>query len=415
MKRAWIALLGLFVLGAASPWPEAWRHWRTARPIDLPPVEAPRLARVTIPPPVHGRAREGLADLRLIDDRGAEVPYLIDARRGETRRTWRRSRTLETSFLPGSYTQAFVDVTGNPVAHNAVHLRTGEPDWFAYAEVAVSDDVKTWRILRERAPVYRFKRDGLEGNQTIHYPESRSPHLRLRILDGRKRFPLGGADVLLETKVEAERVPLSARFAPDPHAEKRQSVWRADLGENLAPVSEVRFDVAQAEFHRPVRVSTSADGKTWETAGTGQICRIGSGETMDKCLEVTFSERQARYWQVTVYDRDDAPLQGIAMALYTTPRHVVFRQEPGRSYKVLYGQGRAKAASYEIARITRRADRDAAAPGTLGPEEANAAWEDPSPWTERHAWVLWAAAGIAVLLLGGLAVQSLRESAGKGA
>ncbi len=415
MKRAplgLVVLLGALALGAAAPLPEAWRHWRYARPIDLTAADASRLARVTLPTSVYGHAREGLADLRVIDDRGAEVPCLIVARRGDTRRTWRPSRLLETSFLPGRYTQAFVDVTGTASTHNAVQLRTAEKDWFAYVEVAVSDDARTWRILRERAPVYRFEREGLEGNQTIHYAESRTPHLRLRILDGDKRFALRGADVLLETKVEPERTALPARLAPEPGGVKGQSVWQADLGEDLAPVSEVRFDVAQAEFHRPVGVSESADARTWETAGSGQICRIGSGETQDECLKVTFPERQARFWRVVVYDRDDAPLEGVAMTLYATPRHIVFRQDPGRTYRLLYGQNRAKAPAYEIARITRGPAVDAATRGALGPEETNAAWLDPSPWTERHPWVLWAAAGIAVAALGLLAVQSLRETPG---
>jgi hypothetical protein len=415
MKRAWIVLLGFLAMGAGAPFPEAWRHWRYARPVELPAADSPRLARVEVPPAMYGRARHGLPDLRVIDDRGVETPFLIDARRGESRRSWRQSRTLETGFLPGGYTQAFVEVTGKQAMHNAVYLRTGWTDWFAYVEVAVSDDASAWRILRERAPVYRFRRDGLDGNQTIRYPESRSPHLRIRILDGDKRFALGGVDVLLETKVEAERTALPARLAPEPPGGKGQSAWRADLGEDLAPVSQVRFDVTKAEFHRPVRVSASDDGKAWETVGSGQICRIGSGETMDECLEVSFPERQAPHWRVTVYDRDDAPLEGVTMALYATPRHVVFRQEPGRSYRVLYGQSRVKAPVYELARIARRADIDGAARGALGPEETNAAWLDPSPWTERHPWVLWAAAGIAVALLGLLAVQSLRESPGRAA
>jgi len=43
---------------------------------------------------------------------------------------------------------------------------------------------------------------------------------------------------------------------------------------------------------------------------------------------------------------------------------------------------------------------EAAVAGRLGPEEINADWTDPRPWTEKYDVILWLVLGIAVILLG---------------
>jgi hypothetical protein len=409
VRRLFLAVAGVIALGAAAPLQGPWKHWRYSRPIDLPPPSAERFVDVPVVPSVYARARKGLEDLRLIDEEGREVPYVLRVRHGETRRTWVSARLFEVSFLPGGYTQAFVDAPEGAGLHNLIRIGTGGEDFFAYVELAVSDDAKTWRVLRERAPIYRFRSEGLDGNQVITYSDSRSPHLRLRVLEKEKAFALDAAEVAHEEKEDPERVRLPAALVPESGAERGQSWWCADAGAGSSPVSEVRFEVAQPEFHRPVRVSVSDDRKTWRTAGCGQIYRIAGEKQTQGCLKVSFPESQGRFVRVAVYNRDDPPLAGLRLSLYGTPRHLVFRREPGRRYRLLYGNSRERAPDYEIARIARRSDLDAAARGALGSEEANAAWEDPNPWTERHPWLLWAAAGIAVFVLGTLAIRALRS------
>ena len=49
----------------------------------------------------------------------------------------------------------------------------------------------------------------------------------------------------------------------------------------------------------------------------------------------------------------------------------------------------------------------------LGAEEANAAYTgrpDDRPWSERHAAVLWVAIIMAVLILGGIALRSMKTA-----
>jgi len=90
----------------------------------------------------------------------------------------------------------------------------------------------------------------------------------------------------------------------------------------------------------------------------------------------------------------------------------MFEQQPGRSYTLIYGQERAEAAKYDFGERVNAEARMTALPGKLGPEEVNATWVDPRPWTETHAIFLWGVLLIAVIVIGFTAVQSMRRAAG---
>ncbi|MCH7767141.1 MAG: DUF3999 family protein, partial [Acidobacteria bacterium] len=107
-------------------------------------------------------------------------------------------------------------------------------------------------------------------------------------------------------------------------------------------------------------------------------------------------------------NRNDVPIEGLRVQLAGTPRHVVFRQQSGGSYRLLYGNSRVKAPEYELARLTAREELEVAFSGSLGEAEINSAYVSPEPWSEQHPVVLWVALGIAVAVLGWLALRSLR-------
>jgi hypothetical protein len=65
-----------------------------------------------------------------------------------------------------------------------------------------------------------------------------------------------------------------------------------------------------------------------------------------------------------------------------------------------------------MAHLTDAKTLEMAEPATLGAEDVNSAWVDPSPWTERHGAVLWVALVLAVIILGAVAVRTLRSSGG---
>ncbi|MGH6890809.1 MAG: hypothetical protein ACREEP_00985, partial [Dongiaceae bacterium] len=191
------------------------------------------------------------------------------------------------------------------------------------------------------------------------------------------------------------------------------SQWQADLGDTQIPLSAVRFEATQSEFHRAVRISTSVDGTHWATRCHGDIYRYRSageatGEVRDRTsLEITCPEAQARFWRVTVLDRNDVPIVGLRPIPEQVTRSVVFRQDPLHSYRVLYGHNRTQAAQYELARLLSSGDLKTAVSSQLGPEELNRNHVSSEPWTERHPVLLWTALLIVVAVLGVQAVRAI--------
>jgi hypothetical protein len=174
------------------------------------------------------------------------------------------------------------------------------------------------------------------------------------------------------------------------------------------PVRQITFSEDAPVFRRVVHVNTSNDGETWLPAAGGEIYRFRRDNTLQESLDVD-AHGSRRYWRIAIVNGNDLPLAGVHPALLMTPRHVIFRQEPGRSYLFLYGQSEAKPPQYEMASLTSRSALPGAAAGNLGAEEVNTAYADPRPWTEQHPVSLWIALGIAVAILGYSALRALRR------
>ena len=416
-KSLALALLVFWYLAPAvrAQIPDAWENWLYFRPISLESTAEPRLVRLTLPLETFGHAQKSLADLRVIETNGKEVPYVLHARVGKEERQWRQGEIADLGFSPGEHTQLVVDVGSDHDAHNSLEIQTGVNEFFAWVEIAASDDRGSWHVLQEKAPIFRFD-DTREGHTVVSYPDSRARWLRLKILETERRFAVYGCRIAYEIVEAPELVDLPV-LEPDLDTVSRESRWQVDLGIAHVPASSVRFQAGpseQAEFHRTVHVYASIDGEDWRRVGQGNIYRYpkpgASDQEQDQrtSLQVRFPETRGRYWRVDVLNRDDAPIEGLRPWLEGTPRHVVFRQQPGASYRLLYGNSRTSAPVYDLARITPREELEVAVVGKLGPEATNTGYLSPEPWSERHPIVLWFALGFAVAILGLLALRSLR-------
>jgi hypothetical protein len=407
----------LFLMGAAelaAQESETWKAWQYSRRILTQGPTEPQLARVALPMEIYAHAQLDLDDLRVIDDEGTEVPFVLHAVQGGASREWRNTLLTDVGFVPGRFTHAIVDAGRRQELHNLLELQFDEKDFFSWLEIAASDDRTTWHILRDRAPLYRFHDDGVERVSNVAYPQTHARWLRLRILDKDKRLLPRHGRVAYEVVEEVERTPAPVTFTKVEPALPRESQWQVDLGNALIPLSAVRFEATQSEFHRAVRIAISEDGNTWMTRCRGDIHRYRytdatSGEGRERAsLEVSCPESQARFWRVTVLDRNDSPVVGLHPIPEQVTRAMVFRQHPLRSYRLLYGHSRVPAAQYDLTRLLHKQELKSASTSRLGPEELNKNYITSEAWTEQHPVLLWTALVIVVAVLGAQAVRAIR-------
>ncbi len=385
----------------------AWNAWTSVTAVSAAPANRPRFVRLRLPLTIDPGPDGAYADLRVVDDRGAETPYALDPERA---RTPRRLRMTDTGFVPHRYTQAVLDFGERPRADTVtLEVDTAQrPTYFERVSLEASDDHVTWRIVRGDAIVYRVADDGGRGNQTIAFPESDSRWVRVRIADPRAPFPLTGAridDTQRSEPAPPALAPLALAAVESTDETAHRQTWTfEDRGIVLRP-SAVTFSDGGATFARHATVESSDDGETWTTAADGDVTRFAQGGAQ---TSFPFGESSARRWRVAVDNGNDAPVAGLRPTLLVRPREIVFEAGPQRRYRLLSGNDAVAAPSYDLgARLAHSAWR--AEPATADVTDRNA-YAEARPVTERVPGMLTAVLVAVAVLLGGLALYTVRSA-----
>jgi Protein of unknown function (DUF3999) len=415
-RRLFSLLLVLAALGTtalSTDLPSAWRSWRYSRAIQSGRADA--LNYVILDREVFSHSENQLADLRVIDDLGQELPFEVRSQITPPPQPVKLAATLrENSFVPGQFTQVVLDLGERASFHNSVRVQTTESDFINWVEVAASDDAHQWRIVNARAPISRFRKENLEGNQTIRFSENNARYLRVRIQEAAHTFEVTGMEVFSSPAIATESPKekgalLTALLIPDSSGAPSQTQWTVDVGGAGIPIATFNFETTQPEFYRAVRLLNSSDEKEWQSVGGGEIHRFLVGGKTEESLGVQSYEMWGpRYWRVQVLNASDAPLSEVRLSLTMPLRFVLFHPVQSRSYRLIYGNFRATAPQYDLARTLHIQANEVMAHLGLGAEEATSNYADPRPFTERHPNLLWLALGLAIVLLGYAALRALR-------
>ena len=111
-----------------------------------------------------------------------------------------------------------------------------------------------------------------------------------------------------------------------------------------------------------------------------------------------------------IHNGDDQPLKITSARLEQFERRVYFEADSAPLW-LYYGDDHLVAPEYDYAKLFQKDARVEEV--TLNNEEANSAYTgrpDERPWSERHPAVLWISIIAAVLILGGIAVRSLKTT-----
>lgn len=384
------------------------RDWHYVKDIALPAeLQSEGLIELTPDRELYAGAANGLADVRIIGESG-EIPYKLEISKAESKRTSFPVSIQDKGYIPGGYNIFTADLGREGILHNEIEIETTSANFRRTATVETSNDSTTWMGVVEQT-VYDFtvKERGFTTRDThVRYPESTARYLRVKIADnGEGPLEITGATVFFVKETPAQEIPWSSPvFTTSRDAGQRTTNVEIDLGTPGLPTYRLAINVPDVNFYREITLQSSADRENWATiVRRADIYAYDTPKFVGGSLVVIYPETTSRYLRLVIHDEDSPPLTVQGVNVWGLWRRVVFTADPQQSYKLYYGNTKARQPSYDIERVFPYLVTEKLLEAKLGPQTANPSFEEEKPpVSERFPWLfptVVAVAAIAVALL----------------
>jgi hypothetical protein len=367
---------------------------------------------VVIDETVWQHARPDLGDLRLYAADNHEIPYALVEQRGDSSTEQKEVKVLQPGAV-GDQTQFFLDMEGL-AEYDRIELKLKTRNFVSKVKVEGQDDLHgaRWATLANSV-IYDLSDDNLGGNTLLRLPVTRYRYLRVTLEGAVKPGDVEQATA----DIRQEEKAVWRNLASDPRREEKgkDTVFTFSLPVNV-PVERIEFtiDPAQPNFRRQVEAEAEVGGEKhgWPTSGElSRVHMVRHGQKIDferSTLELGGTRPETL--KVTIHNGDDPPLKITGVRLEQYERRLYFSSS--EAPHLYYGDDKLDGPVYDYAKLF-QAEATANA-AKLGPEQTNTAYTgrpDERPWSDKHPAVLWIAIGAAVLVLGALALRSMKNTA----
>ena len=338
-----VTLLGSFAVHAALP-----VEWQQTQEFD---VSAPGLVKISLPVETLDAARPALEDLRLCDDAGNELSFLI-TRPTPSARAVQSAKSFQVSL--NASTTVITLETGLAQPLDGVTLETPAMNFIKAVRVEGSADGQNWQRLAQGQPVFRQ----LYGAGQLHvsFPAGEWRWLRLTIDDQRSQpVPFTGARVHA-ADVEAAPIELQTVTVAERNENPGETRLTLNLGAANLDVASVKIETDEPLFTRAVAFAVpqvAEDSIREQTAGQGVIYRVAiEGQPVSENLSVPL-EKQVRSHELflSITNGDSPPLPVSAVHVERRPVYLVFMARSAGAFHLLTGNKSCAAPRYDLAAL----------------------------------------------------------------
>jgi hypothetical protein len=380
---------------------------------------------------VFSRARFDLADLRLVDSQGGEVPFVLRVRREEKRDEAFEAERFNESVVGESTREISLDLGESPAEHDQLDVDTEGNEFRRLATLEGSDDGQTWRTLVQQ-PLTRIAAP--ESNQVqfdhrrLKYPLSRQRYLRLRVdadslVDQGQPPKILSATAHRTVEIPGEQVewPLQVGYRDATRTQgAAASAWVLELGGDQTPVDKIRLAFAESDTDYARDYILEAAGPYSTDTGyrhlTAGIVRRTPGQAAAPFIVEFSSEVVSSRLRLSVVDYQNPPLNLETATVVSAARELIFAhdsQHPG-PWRLFYGNPRAEAPHYDLERNLPTTLAPPPQRLELGPQIHNPNYAPPPPpLSERAPWLIYvvlsAACGVVALIVLDVARKAIRE------
>ncbi len=356
---------------SAAGLPADWQH---EQPFNVP---ASGLVKLSLPVETLDAARPALEDLRLCDDAGNEVPYLIE-HPVPVVKVVQNVKSFHVSLTASN--TAIVLETGLAQPLDDVTLETPARSFLKPVRIEGSTDLKRWQTLDQGQPIFR-QPDGV-NRLHVSFPAGSWPWLRLTVDDQRTPpIPFTGAHIRV-----AVTEPAPTGWLPAAIAERDENPGETRLALNLGAanlsLTAVQIETAEPLFTRHVTFAVpqvSEDTIHEQTIGQGVVYRVAVGgqPAAESLLAPLESQVRSRELLLFIHNQDSPPLPITAVRVERRPVYLVFLARQAGTYHLLTGNGQCAAPRYDLAALDMNLKSVAVAPIQLPPPANNPDYRPP--------------------------------------
>jgi len=414
-----------YMEGSTAP-PAEPRYFHILREIQLPAPSTTQ-ACTLLDEDVFAHAAPALRDLRLYNA-AHELPYAVTLSSAESALP-ERAQLFNLGEKSGSIV---FDLEMPDRAYTDVELDLAAQDFIATAVVSGSYSATGPATRLGSVTLFDLTTQKLGRNTTLRLQETRFRFLHIAL--NAVAAPIsatGSASKFRPSAVRGANVPPSRSgqtlytiVAANEHIVQKGSETIAEFDVPAhVPVERIAFVIGSTQnFSRSVRITARDLGgnplqQEPETAA-GEILRVHmerSGSRIDEektTVDATLGSNlhSAEHVSVAIENGDDTPLPLTSVELQMRQRHLCFDPAGAASLALYYGDDAIASPIYDYARLFQQDAHAQAA--TLGPEQPNpqySARKDTRPLTERYPDLLWILLLLIVLVLGGIAMRTMKR------
>lgn len=329
----------------AAPLPSDWQH------VQQLEVATPGLVKLSLPAATLDAARPALEDLRLFDDAGQEIPYLVE-RPKPVPKVVREAKSFQVSV--NAATTVLTLETGLAPSLDGITLESPADHFLKAVQIEGSTDNQRWQTLTQGQPIFRQPNGASQMRLAV--PAGVWPWLRLTVDDRRSPpIPFTGARVHASTR-KSVPVEVKALSLPSRDENPGESRLTLNLGAANLDVAGIQIETAEPLFTRQVTLAVpqvAEDAIREVPVAQGVIYRVAV-EGQSACSNLTVSVERtipSRELLLLIKNQDSPPLPITAVYVKQRPVYLVFWARTVGRYHLLSGNPLCPAPSYDVAAL----------------------------------------------------------------